>query len=1220
MALIGQTTLSGLVNQNQPSFFSNGDYPTSFYNPDSLFILVGGWNNVYIGYNYSQNPTAPSLHNWSQYQQFTDINNLFSTQEQFNTADFFNDYYLAIHANMNSSHEIIKIINWDPTTNYTVNPGLNSGMDPSLLFSVLDNPLVQMEVERGVGTTSAGNHLAGDYLELHDTLESAEESILGDLVGYNPSANPVYFEDYDGNNDGELTPLDASNWGQVGRPDISLEIVNFILTGEYPPHTPTIPTDSSPDGVVDDSPPHIPFSYNNSTPLISYIKKIIVNEPKIGDRSQYNFNNGDSTQPSETFYGEEGQEENTEYLATLPFPQYFEEFDINGDSTIEDDTSLWAENPGYRGDISDMLYNLSAGSAPPSYYTYPDYVYGWSSLNDIPSGIEDEESMEFIYENSTSLPENNDKFQNKDLFTNCIGHLVNEAIIEKNLKFEGESFIKIENLYISNTGVDGTTKSNHVEAWIFSEAAYGGDPTQDGYSTIKNKMKDEWKFYSQGFGNKSKGTDIGNITEVEQTPIVSNFSSDSTNPEVGVIDGITMTVDDLPDTFKLSAFNEVDLLTSLFNQRESNPIYIVVWMRGHKKVFWPINTDERKRRYDVFKISNTDLFDNVGIIDIGKVHQINFTTATTSRTGEGGGGAQQAAWKVTSLILTINTSAGIKNIFGGSSNYKDAISEVLPAISINENSFEDYRWVGYLNPRLQLDNIAHSADADVPLRHPDFIPITTFGFSQNNQLGNNYVDLQSYHNDFNSIMRASSPLDVTFKIDLVNPDGDNLPPAGVDGSYGDRKFYYFVIDWDDIDDKFKTIDDWLESRPENNFDYLELQNQNLYKLRFVYGTSNLDLNSTLPKLNNVYTTPGIKNVKFIMFSVWDGKLSSDDLQIDISPEFEVGRWKLCTSRIYLDIPPNQYPDFSEVGGNNYTTIPWPFTTPIIGGISSDSRYKKSIRDTLGGGKVGDFDIIDERFLVNDLENDEMGKSINYMDLEQCRYFNTSYGINELLNIPIEYEPEVDYLSQPSENFYNPTTTLADDENTNTDPDYLATLPFPQYIEEFDLNGNSEVDFEDAGEWGNYGSIGRPDISDFLYNLLSDQHDANVNQDYYTYPDYVYDWDNISDIQSGIVTTPVFPLYTDFNYWDGETNKFPMESSVGQIFITENQDLDLKQSCKLELNTGKLTGKSILDTSGNSNKGLLIGDYKVKKVKKGQSMRRDSFIKVPKKTGNKDGAL
>ena len=65
---------------------------------------------------------------------------------------------------------------------------------------------------------------------------------------------------------------------------------------------------------------------------------------------------------------------------------------------------------------------------------------------------------------------------------------------------------------------------------------------------------------------------------------------------------------------------------------------------------------------------------------------------------------------------------------------------------------------------------------------------------------------------------------------------------------------------------------------------------------------------------------------------------------------------------------------------------------------------------------------------------------------------------------------------------------------------------------------------------------------------------------------------------------------------------------------------MKESCKLELNTGELTGKSIYDSSGNSNKGLLIGDYKVKKARKGEPMRRDSFIKVPKKANNKNGAL
>jgi hypothetical protein len=61
-------------------------------------------------------------------------------------------------------------------------------------------------------------------------------------------------------------------------------------------------------------------------------------------------------------------------------------------------------------------------------------------------------------------------------------------------------------------------------------------------------------------------------------------------------------------------------------------------------------------------------------------------------------------------------------------------------------------------------------------------------------------------------------------------------------------------------------------------------------------------------------------------------------------------------------------------------------------------------------------------------------------------------------------------------------------------------------------------------------------------------------------------------------------------------------------------------CKFELNTGDLIGKAINDSSGKLNKGLLIGDFKVKKVAKNQPMRRDDFIKVAKKNNNDDGAL
>ena len=103
-------------------------------------------------------------------------------------------------------------------------------------------------------------------------------------------------------------------------------------------------------------------------------------------------------------------------------------------------------------------------------------------------------------------------------------------------------------------------------------------------------------------------------------------------------------------------------------------------------------------------------------------------------------------------------------------------------------------------------------------------------------------------------------------------------------------------------------------------------------------------------------------------------------------------------------------------------------------------------------------------------------------------------------------------------------------------------------------------------------------------------------------------------------------HTDNNYWncnDWYTERiycFPDESSVGQIFIGDSIHPNLKENCKLELNMGKLTDKSIYDSSGNSNTGLLIGDYKVKKKEKGKPFIRESFFKIPKKNNNSGGAL
>ena len=104
---------------------------------------------------------------------------------------------------------------------------------------------------------------------------------------------------------------------------------------------------------------------------------------------------------------------------------------------------------------------------------------------------------------------------------------------------------------------------------------------------------------------------------------------------------------------------------------------------------------------------------------------------------------------------------------------------------------------------------------------------------------------------------------------------------------------------------------------------------------------------------------GIKTIKTIMFS---HNTVMDDTGVYNNP-IEPLRWKLITTRVFLDIPTNEFPDFGQVGGDDYVTIPWPYTTPIIGGVSDNSKYSKSINDILGGGKIGNLDIIDDSFLV-----------------------------------------------------------------------------------------------------------------------------------------------------------------------------------------------------------------------------------------------------------------
>ena len=92
-----------------------------------------------------------------------------------------------------------------------------------------------------------------------------------------------------------------------------------------------------------------------------------------------------------------------------------------------------------------------------------------------------------------------------------------------------------------------------------------------------------------------------------------------------------------------------------------------------------------------------------------------------------------------------------------------------------------------------------------------------------------------------------------------------------------------------------------------------------------------------------------------------------------------------------------------------------------------------------------------------------------------------------------------------------------------------------------------------------------------------------------------------------------------SYWDGFENSFSNETSVGEIFIDDNVDVNLKSSCVLELNTAVLSGNKILDSSGNGNIGILLGDYSLEKTEKLSPIVRKQSMKTPQ-VDSENGAI
>ena len=354
---------------------------------------------------------------------------------------------------------------------------------------------------------------------------------------------------------------------------------------------------------------------------------------------------------------------------------------------------------------------------------------------------------------------------------------------------------------------------------------------------------------------------------------------------------------------------------------------------------------------------------------------------------------------------------------------------------------------------------------------------------------NNPYELQNYYENKEDRTKTSAPNEVVLEFLIA----ENFSSFDIDYIYPNNwenlKFKGFVINWDwkegDPDEWSEIRDDFPQSEPELN---LKRTTYNTYNFIDIYDFEREESN----KLKHYYQTSGVKIIKAIVCSYYE----YPDLEY-----IQIFRWKLVTIKINLNVDNVYVQDFSDLGGNDYRFIPWPQTTPVVGGISDESKYITTLNGVVKENQFREDEVVDKLLALDAIENDELGNYLGKSDIAQMRYFTTgSFDMNKLLMI--------DNLIVDEENNFNP--------------------------------------------------------------------------------------------------------YYNFNYWNGNTitGSYSKETCVGTIFINDNMNVELSNSTLIELNLDEIDERTIRDSSGNGFKGLLLGDYAIRKDGKDTKIRRQTDIKIP----------
>lgn len=480
------------------------------------------------------------------------------------------------------------------------------------------------------------------------------------------------------------------------------------------------------------------------------------------------------------------------------------------------------------------------------------------------------------------------------------------------------------------------------------------------------------------------------------------------------------------------------------------------------------------------------------------------------------------------------------------------------------------------------------------------------------------LDLQSYYRgdtDTRQLLRIKSgaPNEVSLQFRIASSTNNSTPQyvdVNNDENYNDFNYWFYVVNWDWKDgdpgggaceQEGATIDcleDIAQDFPTNGIELEE--HQDIGNDRFIIHKidptdDDLSMYPQGDKATHTYIDPGLKIVKAIVFSTENNHWTNDDsCEIDgaDNPDntdlyeacqesmqyknlIQAITWKLVTMRIYLGPDGSGIrADFDDIGGDDYNFLPWPEVVNVLDEIPYECT------------------------------NDDI--NINYF--QPCVEAGVDPG--EIINLEVHGQspsglpyrsshPVISGLAEGSI-YYNSIKKI---ERQN---------PYNQSEIGDKIIMKEAINMAPGGrlaEYGNY--IGQSDLSQIRYFDGS-----TVGEGDETKP---IDMTTLLDINL-IDPDGYFHYYLDVGddkYWDGITHSFPQESPVGDIFIGGYKQFD--ELCLFEITTDDQDGKTLRDTSGRGNKGILIGDYSVKKEEPEIKAVRDSYIKIPE-IENKPGGF